>query len=152
MLELKAINSLQILPPIVVRKWLQHMRDTLNELVEDKDVDPPTADKVMNFFRYTSYYLVACSEVTEVTKKAGTFDFPLSEKYTDLSGVGGLAKEGGGAKAKGDGVKLLYRRGDDVDGDDTAAEVMIEGLGHIADATAATTWDSGGAVTDGNIF
>lgn len=151
MLELKAINSLQILPFIVVRKWLQHMRDTLNELVEDKDVDPPTADKIMNFFRYTSYYLVACSEVTEATKKAGTFDFPLSEKYTDLRGVGGLAKEGGGVKAKRDGVKLLYKRGDDVDVDGTAAEVTIEGLGHIAGA-AATTWDCAGAATDGNMF
>ena len=96
------------------------MRDTLNELVEDKDVDAPTADKLMNFFRYTSYFLVACSEVAETTKKAGTFDFPLSERYTARSRVSGLVKGVGAVKAEGGGARLLHTYGGDVAYDERA--------------------------------
>jgi len=63
------------------------MHNTLNELVEDNDIDAPTADKLLNFIKYTTYFLVACSEVTMKTLESKTFDFPLSDKYTDIGRV-----------------------------------------------------------------
>ena len=66
---------------IAARRWLMHMYDTLEELQEDEEIDRDTGRKLMNFFKYTAFYLVACTEVHSDIQSSKTFECPMNPKY-----------------------------------------------------------------------
>ena len=71
------------------------MSDTLEVFLADKDIDAISADKLMNFFKYTAFYLVACSEVSIEMENSKTFDFPLAERYSAQKPVDAITSYAG---------------------------------------------------------
>lgn len=54
-------------------KWLSLMEETLYEFDED-DIPERNRDKLMDYFRYTAYFLVAAQEGQCIMSRMATFD------------------------------------------------------------------------------
>jgi truncated hemoglobin YjbI len=50
--------------PRTAEKWLEYMESTLEEMVTE--IDEPTRDVLMNYFRFTAYFMVASQEAMAV--------------------------------------------------------------------------------------
>lgn len=78
--SLPAIHAHINIDTTFAQRWMNHMDETLEELEED--IDQETQRKLRNFFKYTVYYLVVCSQIQNEMAGSKTYDAPMNEKYT----------------------------------------------------------------------
>ena len=64
------------------KRWLNHMDQTLEDL--ENDIDAETRRKLRNFFKYSAFFLVVCTQVKDEMIARKTYDFPMNEKYTNI--------------------------------------------------------------------
>ena len=72
-----------ILTPRRAEKWLEHMEIAFEST---PDIKPETAKKLMNFLRYSAYFLVASQDATNVMEHMADYDFvksSITREYED---------------------------------------------------------------------
>lgn len=57
-----------------VTKWIENMTDTVDELITEKIISDKFRVPLMNYFRYTCYFLLASQEAQCLMVTMGTFD------------------------------------------------------------------------------
>lgn len=60
------------LTPRTAEKWLDLMQEAMEEMEED--INEKTRDRLMDYFRYTAYFLVASQDGACLMSQMGTFD------------------------------------------------------------------------------